>query len=126
LIVAFAFAAVVAGCTSEREAPEQGAALYRDACAGCHGADAHGKGPIAPLLKVEVPDLTRIASRRGGRFPADEIYRIVDGQAPHGERHMPAWGFEFFASDAEDDRLAHDAAARKIERLVEHLRAIQE
>lgn len=44
----------------------------------------------------------RIAARRGGAFPADEVYRIIDGQSellPQGVRHMPVWGYEFF--DAE-------------------------
>jgi hypothetical protein len=74
-----------------------------------------------------VPDLTRIAVRRGGRFPADEIYRIVDGQADlaaHGPRHMPVWGYEFFG-DEPDDEAAHAEASVRIERLVSYLRSIQ-
>jgi len=100
---------------------------FRLSCSGCHGADARGNGPIAPILTVAVPDLTLIASRRGGWFPADEVYRIVDGQADlsaHGPRHMPVWGYEFFGDDA-DDELAHRKATDKIERVVSYLRSIQ-
>jgi hypothetical protein len=82
---------------------------------------------VAPLLKVNVPDLTLIASRRGGAFPDDEIYRIVDGQADlaaHGPRHMPVWGYEFFGDDP-DDEVAHRQATAKVERLVLYLRSIQ-
>jgi hypothetical protein len=82
---------------------------------------------VAPILAVPVPDLTRIASRRGGSFPAEEIYRIVDGQAPlsaHGPRHMPVWGYEFFGDDA-DDEAAHRAATEKIEGVVRFLHSVQ-
>lgn len=89
--------------------------------------DARGNGPVAPFLNVPVPDLTRIASRRGGTFPADEIYRIVDGQSDllsHGPRHMPVWGYEFFGDDP-DDEVAHRQATNKVERLVGYLQSIQ-
>lgn len=100
---------------------------FRVSCAGCHGVDARGNGPIAPILSVPVPDLTLIASRRGGQFPADEIFRIVDGQADlraHGPRHMPVWGYEFFGDDP-DDAAAHRQATDKIDRVVHYLRSMQ-
>ena len=82
---------------------------------------------MAPILKVPVPDLTLIAARRGGAFPADEIFQIVDGQADlsaHGPRHMPVWGYEFFGEDP-DDEAAHRAAADKIDQVVSYLRSVQ-
>jgi len=84
-------------------------------------------GRMAPILKVPVPDLTLIASRRGGSFPADEIYRIVEGQADlgaHGPRNMPVWGYEFFGEDLGDEA-AHGEATQKVESLLEFLRSIQ-
>ena len=105
----------------------QGERLYTLSCAGCHGANARGKGPVAPLLDASVPDLTLIASRRGGSFPADEIYKIIDGQADlraHGPRHMPVWGYELFGEDA-DDEAAHRDASEKIDHMVHFLRSIQ-
>ena len=105
----------------------RGEDLFKESCSACHGVDARGNGPVAPILKVPVPDLTLIASRRGGAFPADEIYRIVDGQADlgaHGPRSMPVWGYEFFGEDA-DDESAHGEATEKIESLLEFLRSIQ-
>ena len=104
-----------------------GARLFRGSCAACHGEGAQGNGPVAPLLTVPVPDLTRIAARRGGEFPELEIFRIIDGQselAAHGSRHMPVWGYEFFGDDA-DDEVAHSRAVEKVDRLVAHLRSIQ-
>jgi mono/diheme cytochrome c family protein len=119
----------LAACTGGAPArtADAGADLYRGSCAGCHGADARGNGPESARLGVSPPDLTLIASRRGGRFPEDELYQIVDGQADlsaHGPRHMPVWGYEFFGTSPDDEQ-AHREASRKIERLVAYLRSIQ-
>jgi mono/diheme cytochrome c family protein len=129
-LVCLVLAAVLSACASG-EAPRQQAAAgerqYKVSCAACHGADARGTGPVAPLLTVAVPDLTHIAARRGGQFPELEIFRIIDGQsdlAGHGPRHMPVWGYEFFGDDA-DDEVAHRQATDKIDRLVAYLRSIQ-
>ena len=104
-----------------------GETLFRLNCASCHGEQGTGNGPVAPLLKVPVPDLTRIAERRGGEFPADEIFRIIDGQASlaaHGPRHMPVWGYEFFGGEG-DDEDAHADASDRVDRIVAYLRGIQ-
>ncbi|MEP7242092.1 MAG: c-type cytochrome [Gammaproteobacteria bacterium] len=104
-----------------------GGHLYQVSCAGCHGADARGNGPVSPFLTVKVPDLTLISARRGGVFPDLEIFRIIDGQAElrsHGPRHMPVWGYEFFGDDP-DDEVAHRQATDKVDRLVTYLRSIQ-
>jgi len=113
--------------TGAKAADGQGERLYQVSCAGCHGANARGNGPVSPLLGATVPDLTLLASRRGGSFPADEVYQIIDGQADltaHGPRHMPVWGYEFFGNDP-DDEVAHRQATEKIERLVRFLQSIQ-
>src|SRR6187399_317638 len=60
---------------------DQGERRYQASCSACHGTDAHGNGTVSPFLAAPAPDLTLIASRRGGSFPADEVYQIVDGQA---------------------------------------------
>jgi hypothetical protein len=76
---------------------------------------------------VPVPDLTHIAARRDGRFPEEDVFRIIDGQSPlsaHGARHMPVWGYEFFGNDP-DDEIAHRQATQKVDRLVAYLRSIQ-
>jgi mono/diheme cytochrome c family protein len=112
---------------TEAHVPEQGKRLYKESCSGCHGANARGNGPVSPLIAVPAPDLTLLASRRGGSFPADEVYQIIDGQADltaHGPRHMPVWGYEFFGEDP-DDEAAHREATKKIERLVRFLQSIQ-
>src|SRR4030095_8646202 len=63
--------------------------LYRRFCASCHGIEGRGDGTVAASLRVEVPDLTRIAE------PRDRIVRIIDGRyiiGAHGTRIMPVWG----------------------------------
>jgi mono/diheme cytochrome c family protein len=104
-----------------------GVRLYQVFCSSCHGLTAHGDGPVQPLLRSGVPDLTRISERRGGTFPREEIREIIDGRTAflaHGTARMPVWGFEFY------DGTGTPAGARKradetIDRLVEYLQSIQ-
>jgi mono/diheme cytochrome c family protein len=72
-----------------------GEELYTRFCSACHGAQGRGDGPVAASFKVEVPDLTLIARRSGGRYPRDRIAQIIDGRyilGAHGSRTMPVWG----------------------------------
>jgi len=80
-----------------RELPPDGAQLFRTYCASCHGARAKGDGPVAIAMKVPPPDLTLIATRNHGVFPAERVRQIVQGKGPaaHGERTMPVWGDVF-------------------------------
>lgn len=80
--------------------------MYRAYCASCHGVEAHGDGPAAPALKTKVPDLTFIAKRNGGVFPADRVSNIISGdETPlaHGSREMPIWGPIFHQVEADQD-----------------------
>lgn len=130
--IVVAVATLATGCIGQ---PRHGSAptaedaeLYRLHCAGCHGVAGHGDGPVAPLMAIAVPDLTLIAARRGGRFPEDEVARIIDGLSPlaaHGTRHMPVWGYEFYPPDAADE-VAHRQATERVERLTRFLGSIQQ
>ena len=105
-----------------------GADLYRRFCASCHGPDAHGDGPVARSLTVQVPDLTRIALRHGGHFPDHWVYRVIDGRETlyaHGPRDMPVWGVEFWREQGADT-VAGEKTRRVIDRLVDYLSALQE
>jgi hypothetical protein len=82
---------------------------------------------VAPFFKLQPPDLTQIARRRGGEFPSAVIHDIIDGRAnvaAHGTRSMPVWGFEF-AFEQGGTREAETSSQVLISRLVEYLRAIQ-
>ncbi|MBI4264373.1 MAG: c-type cytochrome, partial [Acidobacteria bacterium] len=54
---------------------DEGSRLFRTYCASCHGADARGMGPMADHLRHAPPDLTQFASRNGGVFPSERVFR---------------------------------------------------
>ncbi len=98
--------------------------LYRLYCATCHGRDGRGNGPAAASLKVPPPDLTRLARRRNGVFPARDVEAIVRGGTvitAHGSDEMPVWGPIFYALDPSDARVK-----ARISSLVGHLASIQQ
>lgn len=76
---------------------ERGARLFQDSCAVCHGVDGMGDGPMAELLVIAPPDLTRIAARNGGVFDLDAVMTVIDGYH-RGERFSAAMP-EFGAGD---------------------------
>ena len=126
LIATIAIAAT-ATCVADEAPNMSGAELYRVFCASCHGATAHGDGPVAATLKPQVPDLTRIASRNGGTYPTERVRAMIDGQSvprAHGTRAMPVWGWDFYAVTGEDPP-RRNRVAELIDRLVEYLRTIQ-
>jgi mono/diheme cytochrome c family protein len=72
-----------------------GKEMFQEYCAVCHGKEAKGGGPAASELKVPPPDLTTLAKRNDGKFPADHVVGILKfgGEAPaHGKADMPIWG----------------------------------
>jgi hypothetical protein len=102
--------------------------VFERYCVSCHGASAHGDGPVAQALRPPPADLTRIAQRRGGKFPGGEIARTIDGRfgiTAHGPRAMPVWG-ERFGADVPDAEVGESVARGRIATLVEYLKAIQE
>ena len=106
--------------------PSRGAVLFRLHCASCHGAEARGDGPIARHLETRPPDLTRIAARRDGRFPPQEIERLIDGRLPlesHGPSEMPVWGLSFRQPDRLEDQ--EEEIWLQIRQLVRYLRTLQ-
>jgi mono/diheme cytochrome c family protein len=106
---------------------ELGAKDFPRYCASCHGLKGTGDGPAAPALIKRPADLTRIAARRGGKFPDGEIARFIDGRftiAAHGSREMPVWG-ERFGESIPESSLAEEVTRGKIASLVEYLKSIQ-
>jgi mono/diheme cytochrome c family protein len=104
----------------------EGAYAFRTYCASCHGADGKGEGPMAANLRFRPPDLTLVAKRNGGTFPADRVHRIVDGRKPlagHGGPDMPIWGDAFRGADTAFDEAQ---AKARIQSIVEHLRSLQQ
>ena len=101
----------------------KGSDLFHAYCATCHGSEGRGNGPVAPALKGQVPDLTRLASNNGGIFDAARIRKVIAGDElvlAHGSREMPIWGPIFH--QVEEDR---DFGAVRLENLVKYLESIQ-
>lgn len=79
---------------------EIGKQEFARSCAVCHGEKGKGDGLMSGLLLVNPPDLTSIAKRHGGKYPASWVYRIIDGRneiRPHGSEDMPIWGDRYRA-----------------------------
>lgn len=77
-----------------------GAMMYHQYCAVCHGDEGRGDGPVASALRKAPADLTRISQRNGGKFPSLRVMRMIEGadlMASHGSRAMPIWGNIFRA-----------------------------
>jgi mono/diheme cytochrome c family protein len=102
-----------------------GHASYMTHCAVCHGIAAKGDGPLADVLRVRPPDLTRLAKRSGGPYSEETVRRIIDGRKPvkgHGGPDMPVWG-DAFKSAA--DGYSDASVREKIVGIVDYLRSIQ-
>ncbi|MBI4902127.1 MAG: cytochrome c [Acidobacteria bacterium] len=78
--------------------PASGKEMFRSYCAPCHGMMAKGDGPAAPALKKQPTDLTQLAAKNGGKFPAIKVYAQIEGDSmtpAHGAKGMPIWGDVF-------------------------------
>lgn len=121
-------AALGAACASQPGGtpPPTGAETFERHCASCHGVRGDGTGPVAFVIQGTIPNLTTLARRNGGEFPADYVASYIDGRdlpPAHGSRTMPVWGAVFDATA----RLVVDAqsAGPRVADLVEYLRTLQ-
>ncbi len=104
--------------------PLDGGKIFSNYCASCHGVNAKGNGPVVPALKVRVPDLTTLARRNHGTFPAARVRDIIAGDedhAAHGSREMPVWGPLFHQIDNDQD-----LGFVRLKNLTEYLGRIQQ
>ncbi len=100
-----------------------GEGLWRAHCASCHGMDGKGGGPAAKALKKTPPDLTTLAQRNKGKFPAEQVEQTILGDPRldvHGTREMPVWGPAF--SELEGDR---DLSRVRVRNLSDHIAKLQ-
>ena len=75
--------------------PNSGKEMFNSYCAVCHGTDAKGTGPAASAMKTNPVDLTSLAKKSGGKYPASHVAAVIRGQAmtaSHGSQDMPIWG----------------------------------
>jgi len=103
--------------------PASGQEMYESYCASCHGKAANGSGPAAPALKVQPADLTALAKKNGGKFPADHVASVLSGAgvAAHGSAEMPVWG-PVFRKLSSGDRAQ---VQQRIANLTQYLESLQ-
>jgi len=98
--------------------------MFKSYCAVCHGADARGGGPAASALKTPPPDLTVIAQKNGGKYPAAHVAAVIRNQpdmSSHGNKDMPVWG-PLFSSISQ----GHESQVQqRIANLVDYIESLQ-
>ena len=112
---------------------DYGKAEYVNNCSGCHGPAGKGDGHFRQFLTVPPTDLTTLAKRNGGVFPAEQVYQIIDDRKAvrgHGPGEMPIWGRDYQAQARALSRFGpvnEEAYVRNsINLLVEYLYRLQE
>jgi mono/diheme cytochrome c family protein len=98
-----------------------GTATFNAYCTACHGPSGKGDGPAAKALAKPPSDLTQIAKKNNGKFPAMQIKTMIEGEnAPmaHGTRDMPMWGPLFKSSEG-------NASELRVKNLIDYLESIQ-
>jgi mono/diheme cytochrome c family protein len=102
--------------------PASGQQMYKDYCAACHGASGKGDGPAVGFLKAPLPDLTTMAKRNDGKFPAEHFIAVLrfgtEGH-PHGTSDMPIWGPLFRTQNK-------DVTELRISNLTSYVESIQQ
>jgi mono/diheme cytochrome c family protein len=69
--------------------------MYTAYCAVCHGTGGTGNGPAATALKIPPVNLTELAQKNKGKYPALHVSSVIRGEADlpaHGNKDMPVWG----------------------------------
>ena len=101
-----------------------GKEMYKSYCAVCHGTDGKGNGPAASAMKTPPTDLTGLAKKDGGKYPAAHVAAVIRGQAntpSHGSEDMPVWG-PLFSSISQ----GHDSQVQqRVANLVNYIEGLQ-
>jgi mono/diheme cytochrome c family protein len=103
-----------------------GAKIYKRDCAVCHGNDGKGNGPppASSPFKEPPPDLTTLAKRHNGEFPAAYVKSVLLSgvkMPDHGPAEMPVWGIVFKARTKSDET----KVAARIADLTEYIKSLQ-
>lgn len=95
-------------------------------CSSCHGYDGRGGGEVAASLHPKPIDLTQLAKKNGGTFPATAVAASIDGSKrvpAHGSAAMPVWGKVFAKEESYEAPSAH--ATSQIKLIAAYLSTIQ-
>jgi mono/diheme cytochrome c family protein len=113
---------VVKETTITRTNPTSGKEMYVQYCAPCHGTDAKGNGPAASAMKSQPTDLTQLARKHDGKYPADHVVSVLKfGGGPHGSPDMPVWGPLLQSLDKFHDTVAQ----QRISNIVGYIETLQ-
>lgn len=100
-----------------------GVEMYNSYCAACHGKDGKGNGPAAAALKTPPTDLTELAKKNNGKFPAEHIATVLRAgvSGAHGSADMPVWGPLFSQVSSHDDSIVQ----MRVSNLIKYLESLQ-
>jgi mono/diheme cytochrome c family protein len=101
-----------------------GKEMYAQYCAACHGAEGKGNGPAASAMKVAPTDLTQLAKKHDGKYPANSVASVLkfgNGPGAHGSANMPVWGPLLQSLDKYHDTTAQ----QRISNLVNYIETLQ-
>jgi mono/diheme cytochrome c family protein len=131
--LALAFAATLAAQSGDssksvKPAPTgpvvgSGEYLFKSYCSSCHGLDGKGSGPVADSMRMKPSDLTLLARKNGGKFPAYRVEKLLggaEGLPAHGTLQMPVWG-----PGLRDVKPDGGQSAKRISNLLAFLESIQ-
>jgi mono/diheme cytochrome c family protein len=104
-----------------------GKEMFTQYCAPCHGVDGTGNGPAAPAMKSPPTNLTQLAKKRDGKYPANTVAGVLKfgsggGANPaHGSADMPIWGPLFLSLDKYHDSVVQ----QRISNIVTYIETLQ-
>jgi mono/diheme cytochrome c family protein len=104
---------------------DSGVQMWKDYCAACHGTSGAGNGPAADILKSPPQNLSLMAKRNNGKFPAEHfaaVLRFGDGGHEHGTSDMPLWGPLFRSLDSQQET----RVKLRIYNLSEYVKSLQQ
>lgn len=109
--------------------PDEGARLYSDNCAACHGITGRGDGDLAGDIDTSPADLTLISHRAQGAFPTVQVLSQIDGYTRMQNRDevMPEYG-ALLQGDTVPVQLGEDEFSpvpRPLAALLSYLESIQ-
>ena len=101
-----------------------GSEMFNSYCAPCHGKDAKGNGPAATALRNPPANLTQLAMKNNGKFPADHVASVLRSgvSGAHGSSDMPVWGPLFSSVSGRDDSIIQ----MRVANLIHYLESIQQ
>ncbi len=115
---------VVKQTTIKQTSATSGKEMFVQYCAPCHGADGRGNGPAASAMKSQPTDLTQLARKHDGKYPANNVASVLKfggGPGVHGSAEMPVWGPLLQSLDKFHDTVVQ----QRISNIVSYIETIQ-